>query len=105
VVPVLSDLLEGQPPQGWTLHRFSDDRADYYTLRYDRVTARPVLDWTSGTGKFVKYTVSAVGKTSSTLDPSQFYQVGVRAALLSHSDVSPGHPTTLWLLWEATNGG
>ncbi|HEX7380915.1 MAG TPA: type-F conjugative transfer system secretin TraK [Nevskiaceae bacterium] len=104
VVPVLSALLQGETPSGWTVARVSVEQADAHTLRYNRLTARPIGLWMSGNGRVVEYRLDAIGQAVSTLDPSQFYQPGVKAALLDGSKVGPDHSTTLWLLWELPNG-
>ncbi len=98
VVPVLSSLVSGKVPSGWSPQ--SPDGVP--KLRYDRLTATPVAAWDGGDARVVQYQVSAVGKQASVVDPSQFYLPGVEAAMLDGSRIAPGHFGTLYLLTKTT---
>ena len=94
VVPVLSALVSGTVPPGWSPQ--STDGVP--RLRYDRLTATPVAAWDGGAARVVQYQVAATGQQASVIDPSQFYLPGVEAAMLDGSRIAPGRWGTLYLL-------
>lgn len=101
VVPVFSALVSGQPVPGWSLA--APPRKE---LRYDRLTAKPIMAWDGNGGhRIVEYRLVAKPGETSTLDPSQFYLPGVEASMLGGSVVGPGRPGYLWLLWGVSRGG
>lgn len=103
VVPVLSALVSGKVPSGWS-PQYPDGIP---RLRYDRLTAIPVAAWDGGSDRVVQYRVKANGKQASVVDPSQFYLPGVKAAMLDSSKVYPGHPVTLYVMTtgQSEHGG
>jgi len=94
VVPVLSALVSGTVPQGWSPQSLDG----VPKLSYDRLTATPVAAWDGGSARVVQYQVTATGQQASVVDPSQFYLPGVEAALLDGSRIAPGRSGTLYLL-------
>ena len=95
-VNILSSILSGITPAGWTLVQPST----VPKLLYDRVTATPVGVW-QATGEdeiLVQYRLEAKRGLESVVDPSQFYRPGVVAALLSDSHVSATQSPFLYVI-------
>ncbi len=94
-VPVLQSALEGAIPACY--HRAATLPG---VKLYNRVRLVARASWTSNSARLTAWQVMPRQGLTSTLDPSQFYTPGVKAALLTGSLVDRDHTPTLYLVTQ-----